>query len=173
MTMRVTQAGIALIHHAEDCKLVAYDDNGHKPGGTWTIGWGTTKYPRWHLGGRRVRKGDICTRAEADSFFSYRIAYTEDQVDLFTRDDLLPRQFDALCCLTYNIGEPRYGTSTVRRLVNLNPNGDEATLREAWQRWHYQEGEPIYGLWVRRHRELDFYFGVTTDEPDYPHLRVA
>lgn len=171
--MKITQDGLALIHGSEACRLIAYDDNGNKPGGTWTIGWGTTVYPPWHLGGRRVRPGDQCTRAQADAFFDHRIQIVERRVDELTTDRITPRQNDALCCLVYNIGDPGYQSSTVRRRVNADPL--DPTIREAWMRWHYQTvdgvAEPVYGLWVRRHREADYYFGVTTEEPDYPHPR--
>jgi lysozyme len=167
--MKITPAGLALIHGSEGCRLVAYDDNGNAAGGVWTLGWGTTRYPPWHLAGRRVRQGDICTREQADQFFAHDLKASEDGVDALTRDDLLPRQADGLVCLTYNIGVQGYAGSTVRRRVNAQPL--DPTIREAFMRWHKDDGVDVEGLWVRRHRESDFYFGVQTPcpEPPFPH----
>lgn len=164
MTMRTSPAGIALLHGSEACRLRAYLDTGKLP----TIGWGTTVYPD----GRRVLMGDTCTQAQADAWFARDLARFERAVDVLTIDAITQQQFDALVNLTYNIGEPNYRTSTVRRLVNANPN--DPAIRAAFMRWYKDniDGDPalegVAGLWARRHREADFYFGVTTPCPPFP-----
>jgi lysozyme len=169
--MRVTPAGIALLHDFEGLRLEAYDDNGNAAGGVWTIGRGTTRYPPWHLGGRRVRMGDACTLELADLFFRHDLMPKEDAVDALTRDDILPRQFNALVSFTYNTGEGAYRDSTLRRLVNADPNNP--AIRGQFMRWHYQAGEPVFGLWRRRHRESDHYFGILSECPPFPHEKAA
>ncbi len=161
--MKMTPEGLALLEEFEDCYLLAYPDTG----GIWTIGWGTTRYPPWHLAGRRVHQGDICTRPQASDFFRFDLNRTEQGVDALTIDGILPRQFDALVCLTYNIGEAAYRHSTVRKIVNVSP--DNAAIRDAFMLWHKDDGRPVKGLWKRRHREADHYLGEVTVCPHFPY----
>lgn len=148
--MNATPGGIALIHRWESLRLAAYLDSGGLP----TIGWGTTKYPD----GRRVKMGDTCTADQADAWFRFDLGRTERDVDSLTRDDVTPRQFDALVSLTYNIGGGAYRGSTLRRLVNANPN--DSGIRGQFMRWIYDDGVPVPGLKNRRQAEADHYFGV-------------
>jgi len=163
----MTDEGILLLEEFEDCRLLAYLDSG----GVWTIGIGTVRYPPWHFEGRRVKQGDVCTRAQAVDFLRFDLDRIERGVDLLTIDGLWPYQFDALVSLAYNIGEVAYKGSTVRRLVNgndLDPN-----IRSAFMMWHKDNGVPVKGLWNRRHREADHYFRTSTPCPPFPGLRVA
>lgn len=163
----MTPEGLALLEEFEGCRLLAYLDTG----GVFTIGVGTTRYPPWHLDGRKVRQGDVCTRAQALDFLRYDLTRFEQAVDALTVDGLWPRQADALAMLVYNIGETGYRGSTVRRLVNANP--DDPAIRPAWMLWHKDNGQPINGLWRRRWREADHYMGVSTPCPPFPYPRAA
>ena len=165
--MRATRAGRELIHAAEACVLEAYLDSGGVP----SIGWGTTRYPPWHSDGRRVLLGDVCTQEQADLFFDYDLERTEEAVDVLTVDTVTPRQFDALVSFAYNVGEGSYRTSTLRKLVNANPN--DPAIRHQFMRWHFDDGQPVRGLWFRRHREGDHYFGSLTPCPPFPYPRAA
>ena len=168
--MRISPEGLALLMTLEDVRLLAYDDNGGEPGGTWTIGVGCTRYPPWHFEGRRVRQGDVCTRKQAMEFLQFDLAWAEAAVDKYTIDGLLPRQNDALVSFTFNIGEPGYRDSLARRLVNVNPNNPE--IRHAFRNWHTGNGVPGQ-LWRRRCLEGDHYFGTSTPVPPNPYKRVA
>lgn len=150
--MKFSLAGIALIHRWESCRLAAYDDNGNAAGGVWTIGWGTTKYPD----GRRVQAGDTCTQAQADQWFQFDLSRTEFEVDALTRDDLKPAQFDALVSLAYNIGVGAYRGSTLRRMVNVNPN--DPRIGGQFLRWVFDNGVLVAGLRNRRQAEADHYY---------------
>lgn len=162
-------AGIAFLHGAEQCRLVAYRDVGH----VWTIGWGTTRYP----GGRKVAEGDTCSREQADAWFRYDLTRVETAVDALTVDTITQREFDALVSLVYNIGEPQYSTSTVRKRINLGASAD--LIRAAWMRFYKDntdadpELEAVPGLWRRRHQEADVFLGVTTPLPPMPPDRRA
>lgn len=103
-------------------------------------------------------------------FLQFDLAWAEAAVDKYTVDGLLPRQNDALVILTFNIGEPGYRDSTVRRRVNANP--DDPTIRDAFRMWHTGNGIPGR-LWRRRHLEGDHYFGTSTPIPANPYKKAA
>lgn len=150
--MNASPRALALIHAEEGCRLRAYWD---AKGQVWTIGWGNTRYED----GRRVQKGDEITQARADALCLAVLEGFARTVDDLTTDAVSQVQFDALLSLVYNIGPEAYRTSTVRRLVNANPN--DPLIREAWSRWRYAAGDhdhPDPVLVRRRARELDAYF---------------
>ncbi len=144
----ISDAGIECIQISEGLRLQAYQDSG----GLWTIGIGTTRYPD----GTRVKKGDTCTEFQAHAWLRHDVAGACKDVDDLTRDDLTQHQFDALVSLIYNIGRGHYSTSTVRRLVNNNPN--DSAIRAAFMMWNKVEGKIVAGLVNRRKREADLYF---------------
>lgn len=144
----LSDKGVKCIVLSEGLKLHAYEDTG----GVWTIGIGTTRYPD----GTRVRKGDTCTEYQAYQWLRHDVRGACKDVDDLTRDDLTQAQFDALVSLVYNIGRGQYSTSTVRRLVNLNPA--DKKIRDAFLMWNKDNGKPVNGLTNRRVREADLYF---------------
>jgi lysozyme len=152
--MKVTAEGRKLIQSFEGLRVLAYLDTGGIP----TIGYGTTRYPPWHLEGRRVLMGDVCTPDMADLFMSWDLEGTERAVDGLTTDGLNHCQFDALCSLVYNIGQNAYRTSTIREWVNRDPN--DPNIRGQFMRWVYDNGAIVPGLRNRRKAEADFYFAV-------------
>ena len=147
--MRITPAGLLLLQSFEGCELTAYPDSGGLP----TIGWGTVRYPDGH----RVALGDTCTAPEAAAWLRFEVAATEQAVDDLTVDTLTGNQFDALVCFTYNVGVGAFRGSTLRRLVNLNPN--DPAIRHEFAKWCHVHGEFVQGLLNRRLREAAVYFG--------------
>jgi len=154
----VSLEGRRLIQSFEGCRLAAYQDQA----GVWTIGYGTTRYPD----GRRVQPGETCTPEDADRFFAHDLRRFEVAVDALTTDALTQRQFDGLVSCCYNIGEGGYRGSTLRKRVNANPG--DPLIRGAFMLWHSAGGKPNKGLWRRRHKEADWYFGVQTTIPPFP-----
>lgn len=155
----VSPEGLKLLKRFEGLRLAAYLDSAGIP----TIGYGTIRYPN----GEKVKMGDLCTPDQADLYFQHDLRRFELAVDALTVDTISQRQFDALTSLTYNIGENGYRGSTLRRVLNTNP--DDRGIRKQFMRWHFAGGRPIKGLFKRRHQEADFYFGVTTPLPAWPH----
>lgn len=156
---QVSEGGIAFIQGWEACKLEAYLDSAGIP----TIGFGTTRYPN----GQRVRQDDTCTLEEADYWFRLDLRHAEDAVDDLTVDTVTDHQFDALVSFTYNCGRDAYKTSTLRKLVNADP--DDPAIRWEFIKWHHANHKPVKGLWKRRAAEADLYFGTKTKVPTWPY----
>lgn len=149
----ISPKGIQLIEQFEcsgnvDNFLKAYKC----PAGVWTIGVGTTVYPS----GRRVKEGDTCTRDEAYGYLRNDLIFTEEQVDSYTVDSINQNQFDALVSFAYNVGVGALKSSTLLKIININPN--DPTIRDEFNKWVYGGGEKLPGLIARRIAEADLYF---------------
>jgi lysozyme len=140
---------LALIQEFEDCLLKAYKDGG----GVWTIGWGTTVYPT----GAKVKRGDVITQAQADAYFMRDVSIKSVAVDNLTAGVRLKhQQYDALVSFTYNVGSHALKTSTLLRLLRVNPN--DPAIRTQFMRWNKDNGKVVGGLTRRRKAEADLYF---------------
>ena len=147
-------AATAVVKRIEGFYATPYDDNGAKPGGTWTIGYGT------------IRDG-------ADQPVTpYTPAITEDEaVTLLVRDmgaaakdvakripgPLLVREAAALISWTYNLGDGSLSKSTMLSRINA---GDKAAVPAEMRKWINQEGHPLVGLLRRRWAEAAIFVGV-------------
>jgi lysozyme len=151
---KASDAGAEFIRQWEKLRLNAYLDVADVP----TIGWGTTRYPPWHpvRPRGRVELGDVCTPEQAWDYFRYDLRTKERAVDDLTTDKVRQEQFDALVSLVYNIGQDAYKDSTIRRMVNANP--DNPLIRAQFKRWIWSGGEKREGLLNRRVQEADMYF---------------
>lgn len=146
--MKTGPAGIALMHHYEQCRLTAYPDPG-TGGAPWTIGWGDT--------GPDVVEGLTITQAEADARFARRLAEEfEPGVLAAIRGYADPMEFDAMVCLAYNIGVGSFGASTVLRKHNA---GDKPGAADAFRMWNKSGGRVMKGLQRRREAERAVYIG--------------
>lgn len=145
----MTPEGMALLKRFEGCRLESYQD----VAGIWTIGFGSTRY----ADGRRVGPGEVITLPDAEALFRTTLVPYEKAVDDLTRDDLTPRQLDALVSLTYNIGPENFRRSTLRKLVNANPS--DPAIRDAFAMWNKAGGKRVGGLVKRRAAEADWFFG--------------
>lgn len=151
--MTVSQAGIDFIKGEEGLVLPPYLDTAGVP----TIGYGNTRY----LDGRRVTMQDApITQEEAELLLKKTVNATAIEVDAIITDAVNQNNFDALVSLAYNIGTPSLKTSTVRRLVNANPN-DPAILGafQMWDKIHVDGSLKVsFTLVGRRNREAALYF---------------
>jgi len=114
-------AGITLIKFFESFLGAAYKDIA----GVWTIGYGTTR-----INGVPVKKGMVCTHAEALEWLQADIRKFEEAVRRVTPQSrpLTQYQFDACVCFAYNIGAGGFTTSTVGKKIR---SGQAATVTEA------------------------------------------
>jgi len=139
--------------------LNAYQDTG----GIWTIGIGTTRY----LGAAKVKKGDKISVEDAYKYLQFDLKQAMLDVDALTTDGITQGQFDALVSFVYNVGSGQQGYkgSTLRRVINDNPN-NYAEIVKQFQRWKFDDGKEQPGLLRRRkaeaylycHNEIKFYF---------------
>lgn len=144
--MNIGRMGEALIKSFENCKLVAYQDDG----GVWTIGWGHT--------GSDVHPGLKITQAQADALFDRDIARFERDVTSLLTATVTQNQFDALLSFAYNCGSDidadtkaeGLGDSTLLRLVNAYRFEEAA---KEFPKWCKDNGKIVNGLLRRRNAE--------------------
>lgn len=140
--MHVSPSGIDLICDFEGKRLVAYDDGV----GVWTIGFGTTIYPN----GIKVKKGDVCTEAQAKAYMAHDLKKFELAVSNVVTVPLSQNQFDALVSLAYNIGTNAFKNSTLVKKLNA---GDIRGAANQFDVWVKAGGKRMQGLVNRRAKE--------------------
>jgi lysozyme len=140
----LSDEGLADLKRFEGCVLEAYQDR--SPRKVWTIGYGDT---------RNVKKGDTITQAEAERRLHVRVREYEADVNAALKHPATQGQFDALVCLTYNIGATALRESTLLQLFN---SGQVHAAAEQWSRWVHTSGviDPV--LVRRRFCEIVRYF---------------
>lgn len=138
----ISEKGFSIIREAESLELKAYLDTG----GVWTIGYGTIKYPN----GVRVKKGDVCTRGQAEIWLKNDCLWVDACLDKHVKVTVSQNQFDALASFVYNIGESAFIKSTMLTLIN---NSSFSSAASQFDRWIYDNGKEIKGLVNRRAKE--------------------
>ncbi|HEX3065422.1 MAG TPA: lysozyme [Dongiaceae bacterium] len=156
--MNLSDAGCAFIKGWEKCSLKAYYDQA----GLATIGWGhllaTTPWVP-------LSQFPDITQECADALFLEDALPKEQGVSvLFSTTPLLPRQFDALVSLAFNIGVAALAGSTLRRAIQGGQPHD--VISAAFLMWDKVK-DPISGQLVtsaglhrRRQAEAAMYSGV-------------
>lgn len=140
--MHVSPSGVDLICNFEGKRLMAYDDGV----GVWTIGFGTTIYPN----GIKVKKGDVCTEAQAKAYMAHDLKKFELAVSNVVTVPLSQNQFDALVSLAYNIGTNAFKNSTLVKMLNA---GDIRGAANQFDVWIKAGGKRMQGLVNRRAKE--------------------
>lgn len=145
---KIGARGLALMHEFEGCRLEAYPDPGSRDGNPWTIGWGST--------GPDIKRGTVWTQEQADARFEQDIntKYAPAVDKLLGDVPTTQNQFDAMVCLTYNIGINAFSRSTVLR---LHKAGDFQGAARAFLMWNKNDGKVMRGLTRRRLAESDLY----------------
>lgn len=138
----ISEKGYAIIREFEGFKAEAYLDTG----GVWTIGFGTIKYPN----GQRVKKGDTCTREQAEQWLKNDCKWVDACLDKYVTSKPTQNQFDALASFVYNIGETAFAKSTMLTLLNQN---NFTAAANQFDRWVFDNGKRITGLANRRTKE--------------------
>lgn len=138
----ISQVGLNLIKEFEGLRLKAYDDGV----GVWTIGYGTIKYPN----GIRVKKGDVCTEAQATEYMKNDLSTFINAINKLVKVNLTQNQFDALVSFTYNLGETNFSNSTLLKKIN---NNDFIGASKEFAKWNKAGGKVMNGLTRRREAE--------------------
>lgn len=142
--MNYSQKGLELTERFEGIKLKAYPDPG-TGGAPWTIGYGHT---------RGVRKGDTCTREQAEQWLLEDVQFAEDAVNKYVQVPLTQGMFDALVDFVFNVGEGNFYKSTLLRKLN---NRDYKGADAEFAKWDKAAGKVLPGLVSRRQAEDDLF----------------
>lgn len=135
--MNYSKSGLKLTEQFEQCRLVAYQDQG----GVWTIGWG-------HTFG--VHAGMVCTQLEADRWLVDDMRVAEANVIMMVVAPLTQDEFDALVDFVFNLGGNRFEHSTLRELLNA---GKYHAAAAEFDKWDHVAGKVCQGLLRRREAE--------------------
>ena len=141
----LSEVGLDLIKSFEGLRLEAYDDNGARPGGVWTIGYGHTK---------GVQPGDRITHDDAERLLREDLAVAIRAVERKVSVPLSDNQFAALVSWTFNLGEGALQRSTLLRRLNAGRYDD---VPDQIRRWVYQGRTRLRGLERRRAAEAELW----------------
>lgn len=136
-----------LLKHYEGLRLEAYQCSA----GKWTIGFGQTYY----ADGRQVRKGDKITRKQAEDGLPVILSTYAISVYQALKTGVRQHQYDALCCLAYNIGIGAFESSTL--LKKINKGADMSEIEKWWLVWNKAKGQVLDGLTARRKSEFHLF----------------
>jgi lysozyme len=151
---QVPNAATAVVKRIEGFSATPYDDNGGKPGGTWTIGYGTIV----DSNGQPVTPNTPpITEPEAVQLLLRDMQGAADAVARRVTAPLLVREAAALISWTYNLGEGSLKSSTM--LTELNA-GNKADVPAQMRKWIHQGSTPLVGLLRRRWAEAAIFVGV-------------
>jgi GH24 family phage-related lysozyme (muramidase) len=150
------KAGIDLMHEFEGLHKLRANGMVQSylcPAKVWTIGWGSTgKDP---FNGGMIGPNTVWTRQQCDLRFEQHLAQFEQAVrDGIGKAPTSQAQFDAMVCLTYNIGAAGFRRSTVLRKHNM---GDFDGAARAFLMWVKAGGKTLRGLVRRREAEAALY----------------
>jgi lysozyme len=118
----------------------------------YTIGFGQTFYEN----DQSIKKGDVITLERGIELLTFMLNKVAKQVDVYTRDDINQNQMDAICSFTFNIGIGNLHSSTLLKLININPN-DFVNITAEFMKWNQSDHVVLDGLTSRRHSEATLY----------------
>ena len=146
--MKPSQKAIDLIKKFEGFKDKAY----FCPANRLTIGYGSTFW----MDGSRVKLGQTITKEDAEKLIMFELSLNEE----FIPKNVNQNQADAIYSFIYNIGSGAFRRSTLKKLIDADPN--DPNIRGEFNKWVYckQNGQNVKlpGLIKRRASEADLYF---------------
>jgi lysozyme len=145
---KASPAAYALIKQFEGLRLSAYLCPAH----VWTIGWG-------HTAG--VKPGDTVTEPQAEALLAADIAPIETNLPKVFHVPLTQAQFDALCCLCFNVAGDALGLLKIapKLVADLNA-GDPASAANELLDIDKANGQVLPGLLRRRQAERQLFLSA-------------
>lgn len=144
--MTISIKGLQLIRKWEGFKPKVYKDSV----GLNTIGIGTlidTNEEKYLLTAS-------ITESQAYELLKRDMTKFESSINTLVKVKLNQNQFDALCCLVYNIGPNNFKNSTLLRKLNLS---DFIGTSEQFLVWNKAGGKTLSGLTNRRKEERNLF----------------
>ncbi len=146
--MKISKKGLRFLKKLEGCSLSSY----RCQAGVLTIGYGHTE---------NVIEGMKITEIQAEEILLKDLESFEEKLTDLLKVEVKQREFDALLCLSYNIGLSAFANSTVLKKINNKSPIKEIML--AWILWDKitvnGKKKVCTGLKNRRFKELAFYNG--------------
>jgi len=147
--MRLNQTGYDLIKQFEGLVLKPYLCSANVP----TIGYGNTFYEN----GVKVKMSDApITKQRAEELLKINADRFASKVANLLKKPVTQNQFNALVSFAYNVGSGALASSTLLKLVNINPN--DGNIAKEFLKWNKGGGKVIDGLTKRRIKESALYF---------------
>ena len=147
--MKIDKKGLSLIAEFEGLSLKPYKCSAGVP----TIGYGSTYYEN----GIKVNMSDVpITKQRAEQLLQHTADRFASKVANLIKNPVTQNQFNALVSFAFNVGSGALASSTLLKLVNINPN--DAMIAKEFLRWNKAGGKPIQGLTNRRIKESALYF---------------
>jgi len=126
-----------------------WDSNGY------AIGWGN----RYLSNGATVTRTTEITEGEAEILLIDKLNDFAGVVNNAVTASINQNQFEALVSFVYNVGTGAFQSSTLLKVVNLNPN-DFAGISAEFRKWILVNGSPSSYLKTRREKEIALYTGT-------------
>lgn len=146
---KLNQTGYDLIKQFEGLVLKPYLCSANVP----TIGYGNTFYEN----GVKVKMSDAqITKQRAEELLKINADRFASKVANLLKKEVTQNQFNALVSFAYNVGSGALASSTLLKLVNINPN--DGNIAKEFLKWNKGGGKVIDGLTKRRMKESALYF---------------
>ena len=146
---KLNQTGYDLIKQFEGLMLKPYLCSAKVP----TIGYGNTFYEN----GVKVKMSDAqITKQRAEELLKINADRFASKVTNLLKKEVTQNQFNALVSFAYNVGSGALASSTLLKLVNINPN--DGNIAKEFLKWNKGGGKIIDGLTKRRMKESALYF---------------
>lgn len=159
--MQTSNNGLNLIKKWEGCYLESYTC----PAGVWTIGYGTTQYPR----GGKVQRDQVISPQAAENYLRFEVDEKAVAVAKLITVPLNQNQFDALVSFAYNVGSGALESSTLRKKLNAGDYLGAAEEFMVWNKLTKPSGEKVEceGLTNRRRIERALFLSACGAEPNF------
>ena len=146
---KLNQTGYDLIKAFEGLSLKPYKCQANIS----TIGYGNTYYEN----GVKVQMSDSpITKQRAEDLLKHSADRYASKVANLLKKPVTQNQFNALTSFAYNVGSGALASSTLLKLVNVNPN--DAMISKEFLKWNKVNKVPNNGLTNRRIKESALYF---------------